>query len=46
MIVFLSTQDSVEFHHKLLLNTICEKEDGENLIILYKLHGDMLQKVR
>ena len=53
MIVFLSTQDSVEFHHNLLSETICRHDDSDdedvagltNQIDLFKLHGDMDQKV-
>ncbi|XP_064650108.1 probable ATP-dependent RNA helicase DDX31 [Lineus longissimus] len=54
VIVFLSTQDSVEFHHNLLTETICRNDDSDdediagltNQIDLFKLHGDMDQKAR
>ncbi|ESO92747.1 hypothetical protein LOTGIDRAFT_120211 [Lottia gigantea] len=55
MIVFLSTQDSVEFHHKLISDIFCKtkkkkvksKTDMKSLKFdLFKLHGDMAQKER
>lgn len=51
MVVFLSTQDSVEFHYKLMNHFFGgeETEDNANLaeegdIDFFKLHGDMPQK--
>ena len=50
MIVFLSTQGSVEFHQKLLSETVEKCNLGENKdasnVAIYKLHGDMPQKER
>ncbi|XP_048777011.1 probable ATP-dependent RNA helicase DDX31 [Ostrea edulis] len=53
MVVFLSTQDSVEFHYKLMNHFFGgeETEDNANLaeegdIDFFKLHGDMPQKER
>ncbi|XP_013382285.1 probable ATP-dependent RNA helicase DDX31 [Lingula anatina] len=51
MVVFMSTQDSTEFHHSLLVNTIAsfkeeEEEGDERDIEIFKLHGDMVQKER
>lgn len=50
VIVFLPTQDSVDFHYDLFQHTICGKgADGESgsdeSMNLFKLHGNMLQKV-
>lgn len=52
MVVFLSTQDSVEFHYKLMNHFFGEEEaeDNPNLaeegdIVFFKLHGEMPQKV-
>ncbi|KAI0239199.1 putative ATP-dependent RNA helicase DDX31 [Lamellibrachia satsuma] len=51
MVVFLSTQHSVEFHHTVFENVLRER-DVENTpssgvdIVLFKLHGDMPQKER
>ncbi|KAK3698961.1 hypothetical protein QZH41_012833 [Actinostola sp. cb2023] len=42
MIVFLSSRDSVDFHHS-LFQAILQKEDG---LILFKLHGNMSQTER
>ena len=50
MVVFLSTQHSVEFHHTILENVLTDT-DSETTpgsghdIVMFKLHGDMLQKV-
>ncbi|XP_013415138.1 probable ATP-dependent RNA helicase DDX31 isoform X1 [Lingula anatina] len=52
MVVFMATQDSTEFHHSLLVNTIAsfkeeeEEEGDERDIEIFKLHGDMVQKER
>lgn len=53
MVVFLSTQDSVEFHYKLMNHFFGEEEaeDNPNLaeegdIDFFKLHGEMPQKER
>ena len=50
MIIFLSTQDSVEFHQKLLSATVenCHtgEQEDESSVDIYKLHGDMPQKER
>ena len=48
MIIFLSTQDSVEFHQKLLSATVNpgEEEENESSVDIYKLYGDMPQKER
>ena len=50
MIVFLSTQGSVEFHERLLKTTLqnCHlgEDEEEKAVDVYKLHGDMLQKDR
>ncbi|KAK2190355.1 hypothetical protein NP493_83g04057 [Ridgeia piscesae] len=51
MVVFLSTQHSVEFHHTILENVLTDT-DSETTpgsghdIVMFKLHGDMLQKER
>ena len=52
VLVFFSTQASVEFHHELLQSALFD-EEADDLhgamtadILLFKLHGDMLQKVR
>ena len=51
MVVFLSTQHSVEFHHTVFENVLRERDAEENTpssgvdIVLFKLHGDMPQKV-
>ena len=41
MVIFLATQDSVEFHARLLAVL-----EDEQTLELFKLHGDMPQKVR
>ena len=50
MIIFLSTQGSVEFHQKLLSATVekCHlgEEEDESSVDIYKLYGDMPQKER
>lgn len=51
MVVFLSTQHSVEFHHTILENVLqdadSEKDTGSgDDIVMFKLHGDMPQKER
>eukprot|EP00105_Crassostrea_gigas_P038416 XP_019922564.1 PREDICTED: probable ATP-dependent RNA helicase DDX31 isoform X2 [Crassostrea gigas] len=53
MVVFLSTQDSVEFHYKLMKHLFGgeEAEDNPNLaeegdVDFFKLHGEMPQKER
>lgn len=47
MIVFLATQDSVEFHHQLLQETLLGgPEDEEKDVEMFKLHGDMAQQER
>ena len=51
MIVFLSTQGSVEFHEKLLSTVLQKCSLGEDevetsVVEIYKLHGDMQQKDR
>ena len=50
MIVFLSTQGSVDFHERLLATTLqnCRlgEEKEESSVDVYKLHGDMSQKDR
>ena len=48
--MFVSTQQSVEFHHTILKNVLGESdsEDAETTpgdLVIYKLHGDMPQKV-
>jgi len=47
LIVFLSTQDSVEFHYQLLSDCLCGNTDDTRLhtVQLFKLHGDLPQKV-
>ena len=53
MVVFLSTQDSVEFHYK-LMNHFFGGEEADNNpnfaeegdLDFFKLHGEMPQKVQ
>ena len=51
MVVFLATQDSVEFHHSILQTTLNdhsdqeEDEEDDDSLELFKLHGEMPQKV-
>ena len=46
IVVFLPTQDSVDFHYDLFQHTICSAGDeSEENMQLFKLHGNMLQKV-
>jgi len=48
VIVFLSTQDSVEFHYLLLsdcLRTNAADAATDTQLQLFKLHGDLPQKV-
>ncbi|ESN99970.1 hypothetical protein HELRODRAFT_83714 [Helobdella robusta] len=49
VIVFLATQDSVEFHHTLLQTTFMSPEDDDDAckdFELFKLYGNMQQKDR
>ena len=50
MVVFLATQDSVEFHHSILQTTLShhgdqEEDEEDDSLELFKLHGEMPQKV-
>ena len=46
MMVFLATQDAVDFHHMLLSNILSsEDEDEDEKMLFFRLHGDMAQKV-
>ncbi|XP_048244940.1 probable ATP-dependent RNA helicase DDX31 isoform X1 [Haliotis rufescens] len=47
MVVFMATQDAVEFHHHLFTKTLSDipGRDADNLM-LFRLHGDMEQKDR
>ncbi|CAH1272216.1 DDX31 [Branchiostoma lanceolatum] len=50
MLVFLSTQDSVDFHHHLLKNILNDEDDdaefGKRDITFSRLHGNMTQQDR
>ncbi|XP_066293904.1 ATP-dependent DNA helicase DDX31-like isoform X2 [Branchiostoma lanceolatum] len=50
MLVFLSTQDSVDFHHHLLKNILNDEDDdaefGGHDITFSRLHGNMTQQDR
>ena len=46
VIVFLSTQDSVEFHYTLLSDCLRTNAADDAQLQLFKLHGDLPQKVR
>lgn len=50
MVVFFATQDLVEFHYHLFVKCLRdeeeeEEEDEDGDEWLFKLHGDMAQKV-
>ena len=48
MIIFLTTQDSVEFHYNIFDKTINVDDDDEEddrVIDFFRLHGHMAQKV-
>ncbi|XP_067661640.1 ATP-dependent DNA helicase DDX31-like [Haliotis asinina] len=47
MVVFMGTQDAVEFHHQLFTRTLCEVQGKDaDRLSMFRLHGDMEQKDR
>ena len=57
--MFVSTQDSVDFHHTVMQEVLCSADEEDSVrqdvggarnkdaddLLLFKLHGDMPQKV-
>jgi ATP-dependent RNA helicase DDX31/DBP7 len=44
ILVFMSTQDTVDFHHRLFRTCLLEDDDEDDKL-LHRLHGEMPQKV-